>query len=215
MAREIAVNAKMRRVSVCGATETLLIDRAAAPACCRRSRRRCARRAANCAAMPRAARSCPAWPPPREADWTAEYLAPILSVRVVDGLDAAIAHIARYGSGHTDAIVTAGRGGRGALPRRGRQRDPALERLDPVRRRRRVRLRRRDRHRHRPAARARPGRAGAAHDVQICGAGGGPGQAVAVPAEGRPEIRILRAVRRSSSSMRVRCSAFSRRVRRR
>jgi glutamate-5-semialdehyde dehydrogenase len=45
-------------------------------------------------------------PPAGEDDWYAEYLAPILAVRVVDGLDAAIEHIARYGSAHTEAIVT-------------------------------------------------------------------------------------------------------------
>ena len=44
--------------------------------------------------------------PAVEADWTTEYLAPVLSVRVVDGLDAAVAHIATYGSGHTDSIIT-------------------------------------------------------------------------------------------------------------
>ena len=48
----------------------------------------------------------PAMKPATEADWTTEYLAPILAVRVVDDLDAAIEHIARYGSQHTDAIVT-------------------------------------------------------------------------------------------------------------
>ena len=48
----------------------------------------------------------PAMLPATEADWYAEYLAPILAVRIVDSLDEAIAHIARYGSQHTDAIVT-------------------------------------------------------------------------------------------------------------
>ena len=48
----------------------------------------------------------PAMKPATENDWYAEYLAPILSVRIVDDLDAAIAHIAQYGSQHTDAIVT-------------------------------------------------------------------------------------------------------------
>jgi len=105
MAREIVVNAKMRRVSVCGATETLLIDRAAAdallpPIAAALRALGCALRGdeesrALVAGMETAA----------EADWTAEYLAPILAVRVVGGLDEAMAHIARYGSGHTDAIV--------------------------------------------------------------------------------------------------------------
>ena len=58
MAVEIVVNAKMRRVSVCGATETLLIDRAVAPALLPRLAEALARRAASCAATPRAARLC-------------------------------------------------------------------------------------------------------------------------------------------------------------
>jgi glutamate-5-semialdehyde dehydrogenase len=103
MARKIVVNAKMRRVSVCGATETLLIDRAALPLLPAIAD---ALREAGCelrgddearAAAPMAAAT--------EADWSTEYLAPILAVRTVDGLDGALAHIARYGSGHTEAIV--------------------------------------------------------------------------------------------------------------
>ena len=166
MAREIVVNAKLRRVSVCGATETLLIDRAAAPALLPPIA--AALRAGGCElrgdAESRGARARHGRRP--EADWTAEYLAPILAVRVVDGLDAAIAHIAPLRLRPHRRDRDAGRGGRRALPRRSRQRDPALERLDPVRRRGRVRLRRRDRHRHRPAPRARPGRPGAAHDFK-------------------------------------------------
>ncbi len=107
VARRVAVNAKMRRVSVCGATETLLVDRAAAerllPAVAADLM------AAGCelrgdaetrALIPEAAEAV-------EADWTTEYLAPVLSVRVVDGVDGAVEHIRRYGSGHTEAIVTA------------------------------------------------------------------------------------------------------------
>jgi glutamate-5-semialdehyde dehydrogenase len=104
-ARAIVVNAKMRRTSVCGATETLLIDRAVAPALLPPIAADLA--AAGCALRGDAAARAPVpgMGEAREDDWTTEYLAPILSVRVVDDLEAAVAHIARYGSGHTDAIV--------------------------------------------------------------------------------------------------------------
>jgi len=107
MARQVTLNAKMRRTGVCGATETLLIDR------------RCAAThlkpilddliAAGCEV-----RGCaetraldPRAKPASEADWSTEYLDAIISVRVVGGVDEAIEHIRRYGSQHTDAIVTA------------------------------------------------------------------------------------------------------------
>jgi len=105
-AAEIALNAKMRRLSVCGSAETLLIDRAGAarllpPIADLLIRAGCELRGDA------AARAIePDMKPAVEADWTTEYLAPILSVAVVDGVDGAAAHIARYGSGHTDAIVT-------------------------------------------------------------------------------------------------------------
>ena len=105
-ARAIVLNAKMRRVSVCGATETLLVDRAGAerllpPVAADLI-------AAGCELRGDAAARAlvPAMTPATEADWTTEYLAPILSVHVVEDLDAATDHIARYGSGHTEAIVT-------------------------------------------------------------------------------------------------------------
>ncbi|WP_426024252.1 glutamate-5-semialdehyde dehydrogenase [Brevundimonas sp. PWP3-1b1] len=105
-ARAIVLNAKMRRVSVCGATETLLVDREGA-------RRLLPHVAADLLAagceLRGDADACalvPAMVSATEADWTTEYLAPILSVRIVDDLDAATDHIARYGSGHTEAIVT-------------------------------------------------------------------------------------------------------------
>ena len=106
MAVEVTYNAKMRRTGVCGATETLLIDKSCAPALLPRIAARllaggCALRgdAAACALVPQAT-------PASAADWSREYLDAILAVRVVDGLDAAIDHIARYGSQHTDAILT-------------------------------------------------------------------------------------------------------------
>jgi glutamate-5-semialdehyde dehydrogenase len=101
----LAVNAKMRRVSVCGATETLLIDRSIAPSLLPKivaalTERGCALRGDV------EARAIVEMEPASETDWRTEYLAPILAVRVVGGLDDAIAHIAQYGSQHTDCIVT-------------------------------------------------------------------------------------------------------------
>ncbi|KIH81580.1 Gamma-glutamyl phosphate reductase [Pseudomonas batumici] len=103
--RDIAFNAKTYRYGICGAMETLLVDQAVAaeflPAMAERLRakgvelRGCERTRAVIEAVAAS-----------EADWSTEYLAPILSIRVVDGLDAAIEHINRYGSHHTDAIVT-------------------------------------------------------------------------------------------------------------
>lgn len=105
MAREIVVNAKLRRTSVCGATECLLVDRAAASVLLPPIAE--ALRAGGCELRgDTESRAIYArMEPASAADWGREHLAPILSVAVVDGLDAAMAHIARYGSGHTDAIV--------------------------------------------------------------------------------------------------------------
>jgi glutamate-5-semialdehyde dehydrogenase len=107
MARRIVVNAKMRRTGVCGAAETLLVDQACAASHLRPLIH--ALQEAGCAvrgdATAQAAASNVA--AAADADWHTEYLDAIISVRVVDGLDAAIRHIAEYGSQHTDAIVTA------------------------------------------------------------------------------------------------------------
>jgi glutamate-5-semialdehyde dehydrogenase len=103
MAVTIVVNAKMRRVSVCGATETLLIDRAIAP----RLLPLIAEALPACELRgDEEARSIVPMRAAEEVDWSAEYLAPILAIRTVSGLDHAIAHIGRYGTAHTEAIVT-------------------------------------------------------------------------------------------------------------
>jgi len=106
MAKAIVLNAKMRRTGVCGAAETLLVDRAAAPKMLKplvamlidagcEVRGDAAVQAADARVKPAS-----------ETDWSAEYLDAIITAGVVDGIDAAIDHIERYGSHHTDAIVT-------------------------------------------------------------------------------------------------------------
>ncbi|WP_040308550.1 glutamate-5-semialdehyde dehydrogenase [Asticcacaulis biprosthecium] len=101
----VTVNAKMRRVSVCGATETLLIDRAVANDLLPKIAE--ALVAKGCELRgDEAAQAIFAMTAATEDDWKTEYLLPILAVKVVDGLDDAIAHIKTYGSGHTEAIIT-------------------------------------------------------------------------------------------------------------
>lgn len=105
MAKAIVLNSKMRRTGVCGSAETILIDRAKisnlVPIISTLIDAGCEVRGdtetmtANAAVKPAS-----------EEDWSTEYLDSIVSVRVVDGVGAAIAHIAKYGSQHTDSIVT-------------------------------------------------------------------------------------------------------------
>jgi glutamate-5-semialdehyde dehydrogenase len=105
-ARAIVLNAKMRRVSICGATETLLVDRKVAttmlPAILADLR------AAGCELRgdPEVLALDGEVSAATEQDWRTEYLDAILAIRIVDGVEQAIAHIQRWGSHHTDAIVT-------------------------------------------------------------------------------------------------------------
>jgi len=107
MARQIVLNAKMRRTGVCGAAETLLVDRAVASS--HLPLILADLHAAHCEIRGDDATRAldPLASPATEDDWTTEYLDAILAVRVVDGVAGAIDHINRYGSHHTDAIVTA------------------------------------------------------------------------------------------------------------
>jgi glutamate-5-semialdehyde dehydrogenase len=107
MAVRIADNAKTQRYSPCNTMETLLVHakiagRVLPPLC-----RIYLDKGVELRGDPAARALVGAMKPATEQDWSTEYLAPILAVRVVDDLDAAIEHIARYGSQHTDAIVTA------------------------------------------------------------------------------------------------------------
>ena len=105
MAVNIAVNAKMRRTGICGAAETLLVDKSVvdshlAPILDALKDAGCEIRGDETV--------CKVWPdaiPATEEDWATEYLAPIISVRVVDGIDGAIGHINRWSSNHTEAII--------------------------------------------------------------------------------------------------------------
>lgn len=105
IATRIVTNAKLRRTGVCGSLETLLIDTAllgtAAPILTALLDAGCELRG-DAAVRALDARILPA----NNADWETEYLAPILAVRAVDGVDAAIAHINRHGSHHTDGIIS-------------------------------------------------------------------------------------------------------------
>ena len=106
MAKSIVLNAKMRRTGVCGAAETLLVDRACAATHLKPLIEMLL--AAGCEIRgDQAVRTADSRvKPATEEDWSTEYLDAIIAAKVVDGVDAAIAHIERYGSHHTDAIVT-------------------------------------------------------------------------------------------------------------
>jgi len=106
MARSIVANAKMRRTGICGATETLLIDRAIAPSLLPAIIADLRALGCDFRADAAARAIVPDLKPASEADFDTEWLDAVLSVAVVDGVDAALAHIARHGSEHTDAIVT-------------------------------------------------------------------------------------------------------------
>jgi glutamate-5-semialdehyde dehydrogenase len=105
MARRIVANAKMRRTGICGATETLLIDRAIAPALLPDIVADLRELGCDFRADAAARDILPDLAPAIDADFDTEWLDAILSIAVVDGVDAALAHIARHGSEHTDAII--------------------------------------------------------------------------------------------------------------
>lgn len=106
MARDIVLNAKMRRTGICGAAETVLVDRSAAerllPAVAAAlSEAGCEIRGDDVvqAVVAEAVAAS-------DEDWATEYLDAVISIRAVDGIGAAVEHIRRYGSGHTESIVT-------------------------------------------------------------------------------------------------------------
>ncbi|MBV8564154.1 MAG: glutamate-5-semialdehyde dehydrogenase [Methylobacteriaceae bacterium] len=105
-AKAIVLNAKLRRTGICGAAETMLVD----SACASTHLRPLVTALLDAGCVVRGDRATqavdPRVTPAAEADWRTEYLDAIISVRVVEGLDAAMAHIETYGSHHTDCIIT-------------------------------------------------------------------------------------------------------------
>jgi glutamate-5-semialdehyde dehydrogenase len=106
MAERILLNAKCQRPGVCNAAESLLVHRDLAAAFLPLAAEALRQRGVELRGCPETRRLVPCVKPATEEDYAAEYLDLILSVKVVDDLEEAIAHINRYGSGHTDAIVT-------------------------------------------------------------------------------------------------------------
>ncbi len=109
MAREIAVNAKMRRTSICGAAETLLLDRRLDEEGQRTIISALIDEGCEIRGDPVVRRLDPRIRPAAANDWSTEYLDAVISVAAVDGVDGALDHIRRHGSEHTDAIVTSDR----------------------------------------------------------------------------------------------------------
>ncbi len=106
MAEAVCFNAKVQRPGVCNAMETMLVHAGEAARFLPRMAARLAAAGVELRGCPETRRILPEMVPAAEADWSAEFLDLILAVRVVADMDAAIAHIAAYGSSHTDAIVT-------------------------------------------------------------------------------------------------------------
>jgi glutamate-5-semialdehyde dehydrogenase len=106
MAQAIAINAKLRRTGICGAAETLLIDRAAEESMARAVVGALLEGGCEVRGDAQVQKLDPRVRAATESDWVTEYLAPIIAAARVDGVGGAVEHIARYGSGHTESIVT-------------------------------------------------------------------------------------------------------------
>jgi glutamate-5-semialdehyde dehydrogenase len=106
MAERIAVDSKVRQMAVCNGLETLLCHRDAAETTLPRVLQALREEGVEVRGCPLTCRAFPHAKPASEEDWSAEYLAPIVAVRVVRNLDEAVAHVRRYGTDHTEIIVT-------------------------------------------------------------------------------------------------------------
>ena len=106
MALDILLNAKCQRYGVCNAAETLLVHRAMAPSWLPGAIRELADRRVEVRGCPATVQLVPEVNPAEESDWATEFLAPILAVKVVEDLNEAILHIQKYGTGHSESIIT-------------------------------------------------------------------------------------------------------------
>ena len=109
MARSIVLNAKLRRTGICGAAETLLIDRAGVGSHLEPLITALLEAGCEVRGDPTVQKVDSRVRPATEEDWYMEYLDAIIATKVVDGVDGAIAHIHKYGSSHTESIVTRNR----------------------------------------------------------------------------------------------------------
>ncbi|MET3856664.1 glutamate-5-semialdehyde dehydrogenase [Rhizobium sp. OAE497] len=105
MAKEIIVNAKMRRTGVCGAVETLLVDRAVAETHLKPLLDGLAAAGCEIRGSADVLKAAPGIKPATEEDWSTEYLDAVISVALVDGISGAIKHIQTYSSNHTEAVI--------------------------------------------------------------------------------------------------------------
>ena len=106
MTVSLTVNSKCQRVEVCNALETLLIDKASAPRLLPAVAAALIKEGVELRGCPQCRALVPECLAATEEDWSTEYLAPVLSLKIVDGIEEAMEHISRYGSGHTDGIIT-------------------------------------------------------------------------------------------------------------
>jgi glutamate-5-semialdehyde dehydrogenase len=106
MARDVVVNAKMRRTGICGAAETVLVDKAVADTLLPLIGGALLDSGCEIRGDEKVRSVLPEASQATEQDWSTEYLDAIISIRVVDDIIAAIEHIRRYGSGHTESIIT-------------------------------------------------------------------------------------------------------------
>ena len=170
-ALKITVNAKVQRPSVCNAAETLLVHADAAadflPRALAELRESGVELRVDGRTRSLAGAMGDSLSEATEEDWSTEYHALILAVKVVDSVEEAIEHVNRYGSGHSEAIVTGSVGLRAGVHRRRGRGLRLRQRLHPLHRRRRVRHGRRDRQLHAEAARARSDRRPRAHHLQV------------------------------------------------
>ena len=106
MSVSLIVNSKCQRVEVCNALETLLIDSVSAPRLLPAVAEALQQQGVELRGCAECRAILPGMLPASEEDWETEYLGPVLSVRIVHGIEEAMTHISRYGSGHTDGIIT-------------------------------------------------------------------------------------------------------------